>query len=187
MTYLGDLISDFSDFGIYDVALPFLLVFTIVFAVLQKSKILGDKAKNFNVVIALVIGILFVRNTQLVTLINRFLPNVSIFIVIFLMLLLLLAIFIKEEYAGWGNGMLAVAGIVSVLAIIWSLSVDYLSGRYLLPDWLTNLDSRTKSIIIFVAVFVIIIWLVTREKEEGQGHGVADFFKGLGKELRGDK
>ena len=30
-----------GDMGVYDVILPFLLVFTIVFAILEKTKILG--------------------------------------------------------------------------------------------------------------------------------------------------
>ena len=186
MSYLSDLISDLTDFGVYDIALPFLLVFTLAFAILQKSKILGKDAKNFNVVVALVVGLIFIRNQYLVVLVNRFLPNVSLFIVVFLMLLLLVAIFIKEEYAGWGNNLMAVAGIVSILAIIWSLSVDYLNGRYILPDWLTNLDTGTKSIIIFIAIFVIIIWLVTKEKQQGEG-GIGNFFEKIGKELKGEK
>src|SRR3989344_4712555 len=175
-----------ADLGIFEIALPFLLIFTIVFAMLQKSKILGPKAKNFNVVIALVIGILVVRNEKLVALLNSFLPNVSMFIVIFLMLLLLIAVFLKEDYKGWGNNIMAVAGIFSVLAIIWSLSVDYIGDRFQLPGWLTNLDSRTKSMIIFVAIFVIIIWLVTKEDKEKEGSSVGKFFTGLGKELKGE-
>ena len=37
-------------------ALPFVLVFTLVFAILQKTKLLGDNAKQANAIIALVIG-----------------------------------------------------------------------------------------------------------------------------------
>ncbi|MBI2652090.1 hypothetical protein HYX00_01375, partial [Candidatus Woesearchaeota archaeon] len=43
-----------------DVLLPFLLIFVIVFAILQKTKILGDSKKNLNVVVAIVVGLLVV-------------------------------------------------------------------------------------------------------------------------------
>ena len=43
--------------GLTDVLLPFLLIFTIVFAVFQKTEILGKGKKNFNGVIALVIAL----------------------------------------------------------------------------------------------------------------------------------
>src|SRR3989338_1647654 len=57
---LGNLGGILQQWAIADALLPFLLVFTISYAVLQKSKILGDKAKNFNVVVALVLGLLFI-------------------------------------------------------------------------------------------------------------------------------
>ena len=185
MSYLSDFVSSLADIGVYEIALPFLLIFTLVFAILQKSKILGKDAKNLNVVVALIIGLVFIRNQYLVALINRFLPNVSLFIVVFLMLLLLLAIFIQEDYKGWGNNLMGIAGVVAVLAIIWSLSSDYLNGRYILPDWLTGMDSKTKSIVIFVAIFVIIIWLVTKEKNQ-QGKGIGSIIESIGKELKGE-
>ncbi len=186
VSVLGDVMRYFEEIGVYEVALPFLLVFTLVFAILQKSRILGEKAKNFNVVIALVAGILFVRNTQLVALVNRLLPNVAMFIVIFLMLLLLLAIFMKEsEYQGWSKQLMTLAAIMSVAAIAWSLSVDYVNQRYILPSWLTGIDSRTKVLIIVVAISVLLIWLLTKEEtEEGKGiwHGLGE----LGEKFRGN-
>ena len=39
--------------------LPFVLVFTIVFAVLQKSKIFGDDKKQIDSIVALVFGLIF--------------------------------------------------------------------------------------------------------------------------------
>ncbi|MBT3721419.1 hypothetical protein HOG47_07255, partial [archaeon] len=42
--------------GLLDVLLPFLLIFTITFAVLQKSKILGDGGRRFNIIIAFVLA-----------------------------------------------------------------------------------------------------------------------------------
>ena len=44
----SDLAYYFETYGVMDFLLPFLLVFTIIYAVMQKTKILGDK-KNFNV------------------------------------------------------------------------------------------------------------------------------------------
>ena len=53
-----------ESYGFTDALLPFLLIFTIVFAVLQKTNILGKDKKNFNVILALVLaltaGMLFI-------------------------------------------------------------------------------------------------------------------------------
>ena len=53
---LRNAIEFLNDFGFYDVVLPFLLVFTIVFGVLEKTKLFGvtDKKpkQNINAMIA---------------------------------------------------------------------------------------------------------------------------------------
>ncbi len=88
-------------YGILDFLLPFILVFTIVYAVMQKTKILGDK-KNFNVIIALVLGLLFVVphitgaypiGYDPVQVMNETLPSISLVAVAAIMLLLLMGIF----------------------------------------------------------------------------------------------
>ena len=88
-------------YGILDFLLPFVLVFTIVYAVMQKTKILGDK-KNFNVIIALVLGLLFVVphitgsypiGYDPVQVMNEALPSISLVAVAAIMLLLLMGIF----------------------------------------------------------------------------------------------
>ena len=47
MSVFGDSINFLVKLGVYDIILPFLLVFVLVFALLEKTKILGtDKVKN---------------------------------------------------------------------------------------------------------------------------------------------
>ena len=45
-------------------AYPFLLIFFIVFAILEKTKILGDDKKQLNAVLAFVIGLIFLSVVQ---------------------------------------------------------------------------------------------------------------------------
>jgi len=178
-----DLLNLGEEIGAFDVLLPFLLVFTLAFGVLDKSKILG-KMKQLNIVVSLVIALLFIRNQALVGLVNRFLPNVSIFMIIILMFLLLVGIFVGKEHSGWTGNLLGVAFFVSLIFIIWALSSNTIGETLDLPDYLTNLDDQTKGTIIFVGVFVIIIWLVTREEKKQGEEGILEK---LATELRGGK
>ena len=91
----------FETYGVIDFLLPFILVFTIIFAVMQKTKILGDK-KNFNVIIALVLALIFVvphitgsypLGYDPVQVMNESLPSISLVSVAAIMLLLLMGIF----------------------------------------------------------------------------------------------
>jgi len=76
-------IEFFGDIGIYDVILPFLLIFTIVFAILEKTRIFGTEKiegeevtkKNINAMVAFVVGFLVVASTRLVSIINETMAN----------------------------------------------------------------------------------------------------------------
>ncbi|MDD5177669.1 MAG: hypothetical protein PHT54_00075 [Candidatus Nanoarchaeia archaeon] len=168
--------------------LPFLLVFTLVFAVLQKIKLFGKDERNIkgiNVVVSLVIALLFVRNQYLVELVNRFLPNVSMFLVVILMFLLLIGLFGgSSKWKGW---MLGLATIVSLIFVIWALTAEKLFGSSG-PSWLSNMDSQTKATILFVAVFVVVIWLVVREpKKEEDSNWATKLLKGVAEGVKEDE
>ena len=53
-------LTSLESYGLLDALLPFLLIFTVIFAIMQKTKFLGEGKKNFNVVIALVIALIVV-------------------------------------------------------------------------------------------------------------------------------
>ncbi len=69
--------------------LPFVLVFTLIFAILQKTKILGDESQRANVIIGLVIGlflIAFPSARDIVVLLMPFLAVVAVILLVFMLL-----------------------------------------------------------------------------------------------------
>lgn len=95
--------------GLTDVILPFVLVFTIVFAVLQKAKIFGDQSKKYNVIFALVVGLLVViphvtgrypPGADVVDIINQAIPSVSVLVIAIIMFLVLVGIFFEPKKGG---------------------------------------------------------------------------------------
>lgn len=168
---LYNIVGQAQQIGIYDVILPFLLVFTIVFAVLQKTKIFGEDKKNINVVVAAILALLFLQNNYLIFLLQRFLPNVSLFLIIFLMFLLILGVFLGPQ-TGISGAAITFAFIVSLIAILVAVSTDlmpYGFGSSILDFWYA-IDPGTRTLIWVIAIFVVIIWLVTHEKKrEGEG------------------
>ena len=172
--------------GLFNVVLPFLLVFTLSFAVLEKAGIL--KQRNFNAVISFIIALLFVRNQTLVGLVNNFLPNVSMFLVVILMFLLLIGIF-GGSHAGTKLTM-GIAALVSFLFVVWSLLATNFIKVSGLPDWLVYMDEQTKTTILFIAVFVIVIWFIMRDpKKSEEGNKAAkatkDFVEAIGEGFGG--
>jgi hypothetical protein len=91
----GQWISNLEQLGLLDVLLPFLLIFTITFAVLQKSRILGEDSKRFNTIVSLVLALAVViphvtnpgGPADVVVIINAALPNVSLLMIASMMAL----------------------------------------------------------------------------------------------------
>jgi len=121
--------------GFYEVALPFILIFTIIFAILQKIGLFGPKTKNFNVIVALVIALFAVRVTAVVTMMNSFLPKISMIVLVILMVLVVLGIFGAQGDKLTG-GWFFVAMVLSVGGLIWAVVSSLPSLAISVPSWL---------------------------------------------------
>ncbi len=110
-TFRG-VIDFFDTIGLYDVVLPFILVFTIVFAILEKTKVLGMEKvgdheytrKNLNAMVAFVISFLVVASSQLVEIITTVSAQIVILLLLSVLFLLLVGSFYKEAEGGYLQG-----------------------------------------------------------------------------------
>jgi len=118
--------------------LPFLLVFTIVFGVLQKSKIFGDGKRQIDAIVALVIGLLVISFAQATGIILQITVFMAVSLVILLVLMILLGSFTKEgEFFEkiFTTPVKIIAGLVVTLGVI--IAVVYITGFWqYLYDWI---------------------------------------------------
>ena len=82
--------------GIFqDLILPFILIFVLIFAILQKTKLLGDGVQQINAVIAFVIAGIFVAFSAYVVWLKSF----AIFLAIALFILFVFMLIYGFTYA----------------------------------------------------------------------------------------
>ena len=194
MDFVGG-IQRLEAMGLSDVLLPFMLIFAVVYAILIKAKILGDK-KNIHIVVALVISLLVViphvtggypPGKDVVEMINSAVPNVSLIIIAIVMLLIMIGVFgANINIVGT-----PLAGIVVVVSLLMILAIFGGSagwwGGVGLPSWLGFLnDPDTQALLVVVLMFGVIIWVVTGEEGGGpkMGEGIQKFFEGIGQAVR---
>lgn len=159
-----------ENLGLLDVLLPFLLVFTITFAVLQKSKILGEDSHRFNVIVSFVMAMAAIIphvigiGPDVVVVINKALPNVSLLMIASMMVLLLIGVFGKDVNIAGSN----LEGFVVLFSII-AVAYTFLVSSGLLaqpPAWLSWIvDPQTRSMLVAILVFGIIVWFITKEEQ----------------------
>jgi hypothetical protein len=171
-----------QDFGVLDFILPFILVFTIIYAVMKKTKILGDN-KNFHIVIALVLSLLFVvphiigyypLGYDPVLVMNATLPSISLIAVASVMLLILMGIFSTDFTK-------AAAPIIALLAIgfvvyIFGAALNIWNAPYDAFYWWT---AEITELILVILVFGLIVYFITKEPSAKTPGG--DFVKNIGK------
>ena len=108
---------------------PFLLVFFIVFAVLEKTKILGgEKKTQLNALISFVIGLIFVSAVFPKIVVSNLILFLTIALVIMFVVLLLWGFVAggKEGFEvpkGLKTFLMIVIGIAVVVAVFWALGV----------------------------------------------------------------
>src|SRR3989337_1536276 len=87
----------FDSIGLFDVVLPFLLVFTVVFAILEKTKVFGIEEiegkkytrKNLNSIAAFVIAFLVIASARLVEIVTTVSANMVVLLLLVVLFLLL--------------------------------------------------------------------------------------------------
>src|SRR3989344_1053077 len=136
---LGNAIEFLKNFGLFDVILPFLLVFTITFAILEKTKVLGhdknkEPKKNLDAMVAFAIAFFVVAASNIVQAIQASLPAISMVLLIIVVFMLLAVVSIFLSAFGqlgnvWGflttyineNIIATLALIVLVIVALWSV------------------------------------------------------------------
>ena len=173
-----------ADVGIFDVVLPFLLIFTVMFAILEKTRIFGTEdiegqkytRKNLNAMTAFVVAFLVIASTQLVALINQALAQVSVIILIMVSFLMLIGIFYKEGEEdilsqGWKTFFMVVLLITVILIFLQAIPMSGGQGflesfwDYMVENWGTNWVGA----LIFIIILVILMVVVIREPKRKKG------------------
>ncbi|MFH0870132.1 MAG: hypothetical protein V1866_03685 [archaeon] len=168
-TFRGTL-EFFNKLGVYDVLLPFILVFTIVYAIMEKTKIFGtEKAgditvtrKNLNAMTAFVSAFFVVASTQLVAIISQVLAHTVLLLLLSICFLILVGSFHKgdKEFGLEDKWKTAFMWIMFIgIVVIFLNAMGWLTLIY--ENLFFRFDSATVSSIVLIIVIVGFIMYVT--------------------------
>ncbi len=189
-TVLGNVLEFFKELGVYDVVLPFILVFTIMFAILERTQLFGvekvkDKSytkKNLNAMVSFVVAFLVVASSKLVETITKVSSEIIVLlllIVFFLMMVGTLRTYeelekgqiLKPEEKAWRYTFMAIIGIAIVFIFLDAITIE--TGETWLElflGWLGQFYTNTAvaAIILIIAV-IFFVWLIARAPKEKGG------------------
>ena len=169
----GDIARSLERFEIVDM-LIFLLIFTILFAVLEKTRILGEEKRNLNMGLSLIMSliVLFIHFTEALPrssdpfeIIKAALPQVSLVIVAIISLLILIGVFAHDRlYLG-----LTAPGWIGFISIVIILFIFGSAAGWWAPTFMGFLEGffgqDAVAVAVMILIFGIIVAFITGGKE----------------------
>ena len=92
-----DVLFQLEDLGFFIYILPFLLMFAIVWGILEYTKIFGENGKASRVVVALVLGLLSIRLDFYSNFLTEISPRLAVGLTILVAAIILIGMFIPNE------------------------------------------------------------------------------------------
>jgi len=150
-------------------ALPFLLVFLIVYAILEMSKILGEN-HQVNALLAFVVGLIMVSVSYPTEVVSNMILFLTVAIVVMFVALLMWGFITSGEFKGLDGaptGLKWVLGIgvvvATVIALFWATGSDTQVFNLLFKQtWSNTLWTN----IIFVVVIVVALATVIKSSKD---------------------
>lgn len=135
MVDISSFFGDLQSMGFFDYLLPFVLIFAIIFAILEKIHLFGENKTNIHVIIALMLGMLFTTQSEIIQRMNLFLPKISFFIVLVLMFLILIGLLGAKVELGLSGAPFFLSVLVCLFALWWALGDEF---GFELPEWMQS-------------------------------------------------
>ncbi len=141
-----------------NVVLPFILVFTVLFSILDKTEILGKK-KDIQAIVSLVISLLFIGVPSAITVLQKFIPLIAVILIILFAWLLVFGFAGTKVQTSWTEGLkkvfLIVIGLTVLAAITWS--VGSTMGWFSNIAWGNILSAQVTQMLIFIGAIIAVV------------------------------
>jgi len=119
------LVTFLADYGFYEIILPFILVFAIVYGILSKVHIFGKDKKNVEVMVSFVLGLLAIGSLRFSGFLKDFIPQLGFGIIIVIGLALILGLFGVPLHNKFTIGLGAIVFIIIALIQFSNEQIKY--------------------------------------------------------------
>lgn len=152
-----------------DIILPFILIFVVLFAILQKTKLLGDGVQQINAVVAFVIAGIFVAFSAYVVWLKSFVIFLAIALFILFIFMLIYGFMYADNKEGFklGTELKIIITVVAFIAVVvaalvitktWDNVYDFFT--------VSNTGSNVIFIILIVGAVVAVLFGGSKPKKD---------------------
>ncbi len=150
-----------------NIILPFVLMFVVVFAILEKTQILGKEKRQINAIVSFIFSLMFLAVPGVIGVTQKMIPIIGMIIIILLSFMMLFG-FVGGQTGekGLNKGLKITFGILigisMIVMVMWATNTLPSMSSFFSND---EVVSTTIFIVFIIAIFSVV--LSTSPKEEG--------------------
>lgn len=122
VTTITEVLNIWNEIGVFSYVIPFLLIFAVVFAILKKTKILGDDNDGILAIISVALGLLSLQFDFVSEFFAIIFPRFGIGLSLFLVFLIFVGFFMKGDGSDMFKKMGWMGYVIGIGVMIWALS-----------------------------------------------------------------
>ncbi|RIB35091.1 MAG: hypothetical protein BXU00_03340 [Candidatus Nanoclepta minutus] len=174
ITIRESFISYLEQYGFFSFILPFLLIFSLIFLLLEVTNVFKRNendiiGRRINIAFSFGFALTAISNIDMVKWLVYLIPNASIWILgIFLFILALGIATSKIEMPRWLRGAISLIVIGAITVIAANAVVGGTEGISMGPIDYSILSTAATILIIFAIIIAVIAWVTSEPKEKGQ-------------------
>jgi hypothetical protein len=155
---IGDALNGLANAGFFTYALPFLLIFALIFGIMTRMSLFKEN-KAVVAIISLAVALMSLSVPTVPEFFSKIFPSMGIGLTILLVILILVGLFSDPSKSWLTVSLFIIAAIVALVVIVQSSGID-------LGAWIQdNLGNTAGTIVIVVLVVVVIAVVIGREKK----------------------
>jgi hypothetical protein len=143
---VGEVLNQWQQEGIFSLLLPFLLIFALIYGILEKTKIFSEN-KAVNPVIAFIVGLVSIQFDLVPQFFSVIFPKLGVGLAILLVVIIILGVFLPSE--SWVTyTMFGIGAIILIVTLVYTADdLGWSAGYWWTQNWPT----------IAGAVFILVI------------------------------
>jgi len=151
-----EVLSQWESMGVFNVIMPFLLFFAIIYSILDKAKILGENRQGINAIVSIVISLIAIRTPAVLEITSKLFANMAVGVVILLVLLVFLGFILDTKSKKmWFQFIFIATALIIFAVVVTNVMKDYIPSTGF--DFAGFLLSPQMFLAYFVLAMIILI------------------------------
>ena len=145
---LGDFLNSLAELGFFTYALPFLLIFALVFGILMKMNLFKDSNRAVSAIISLAVGLMALQFDVVPQFFSKIFPSMGIGISIVLVVLVIVGFFSDPDKPWIKASFFIIGAIIALIVIVSSSGLN-------IGEWVKNNLGESVGMLALIALLIV--------------------------------